>query len=322
MAKDKSPLQRDWLVFITSLPIDDASARMQILRTLESLGCSVLREGVYLLPDTADAQQSLTRLAEHVTRLNGSAYVLHATAPDARQDGTLRALFDRSAKYEDLIRNVAGLSGAIGISDSGTLARALAKHRQEFESVRTLDIFPSPALTRAEEAIREAEHKIRRLMFPEPTSAPHGSQPVERYLKRKWATQKPLWADRLASAWLIRRFIDPEATLIWLDAAQTCPKDAVGFGFDGAPFRNTNDRVTFEELLHRFDHDKNTALLRLGALVHYLDAGGPDVAEAAGVESLLKGAIRRSSNESQLFLESEKTFDLLYESYVNPLTRA
>lgn len=322
MAKDKSPQQRDWLVFITSLPIDDASARMRILRTLESLGCSVLREGVYLLPETSDAQQSLTRLADHVTRLNGSAYVLRAAAPDARQDGMLRALFDRSAKYEELIRNVAGLSGAIGISDSGTLARALAKHRQEFDSVRTLDIFPSQARTRAEDAISEAEHKIRSLMFPESSRPPYVSQPGKRYLNREWATRKPLWADRLASAWLIRRFIDPEARLIWLDATQQCPKDAVGFAFEGAPFSNSKGRVTFEELLHRFDHDKNSALLRLGALVHYLDAGGPSVAEAAGVESLLNGAIRRSSNESELFLESEKTFDLLYESYVNPVTRS
>ena len=158
-------------------------------------------------------------------------------------------------------------------------------------------------------------------MFPESPRPTQISLPGERYLNREWATRKPLWADRLASAWLIRRFIDPEATLIWLDSTQPCPKNAVGFAFDGAPFSNAKGRVTFEELLHRFDHDKNTALLRLGALIHYLDAGGPSVAEAAGVESLLKGAIRRSSNERELFQESEKTFDLLYESYVNPVTR-
>ena len=321
MAKDRSHKQGDWVVFITNLPVDDASARMRILRTLESLGCAVLREGVYVLPVSTDGIQGLTRLAEHVARLNGSAYVLYSSATDSKQDDALRTLFDRSARYEEMIRSVTGLSGAIGISDSGTLARALARHRREFDSVRALDIFPSHARDRAEDAIKEAESRIRRLMFPESGRPESNANRAQRYLMREWATRKPLWADRLASAWLIRRFIDPEATLIWLEATQPCPQTAVGFAFDGAPFRNTRDRVTFEELLHRFDLEKNSALLKLGALVHYLDAGGPDVPEAAGVESLLKGAIRRSKNEAELFLESEKTFDLLYESYVNPVTR-
>lgn len=321
MAKEKSSQQADWLVFITNLPTDDPSARMRILRTLESLGCSVVREGVYIFPLAAESLQSLTRLAEHVVRLNGTALVLHASASDPIQEESLRALFDRSSRYEELIRNVAGLSGAIGLSDPGTIARAIAKHRQEFESVSAVDKFPSQSRDRAEMAIKDAEVRIGRILFSDSAQPSHGSRPSERYLNREWATRKPLWADRLASAWLIRRFIDPEATLVWLGATDPCPRNAVGFAFDGAPFRNTKGKVTFEELLHRFDLDKNAALVRLGTLVHYLDVGGPAVAEAAGVESLLKGAIRRSTSEGELFMESEKTFDLLYESYVNPVTR-
>jgi hypothetical protein len=74
--------------------------------------------------------------------------------------------------------------------------------------------------------------------------------------------------------------------------------------------------VTFEELLTGFGLDGNATLVKIGGLVHYLDTGGTPVAEAAGVETLLQGARRRSTNDDELFRESEKTFDLLYEAYV------
>jgi hypothetical protein len=153
-------------------------------------------------------------------------------------------------------------------------------------------------------------------MFPETTKSGRAPLSGRDYLNRVWATRKPLWADRLASAWLIRRFIDPEATLIWLDKNQECPSDAVAFGYEGASFSNIRDKVTFQELLRSFSLDKNETLTRIGVLVHSLDTGGAPVAEAAGVETLLQGARRRSSSEEELFAESEKTFDLLYEAYL------
>lgn len=320
MAKDKDNSHRDtlWLVFVTSLPVDDPAARMRVLRTLESLGCAVLREGVFLLPDSADARQSLSRLAEHVTRLNGTAHVLATKAIDEAQAETFRSFFDRTAKYDELIRNVGSISAAFGISDPGSISRVLAKHRREFDAISSLDFFPSPSRDRASRSIQETEEKIRGLMFPDVPKQAKLTQSGKFYFRRIWATKKPLWADRLASAWLIRRFIDPEATVVWLEKNQTCPAAAVGFGFDGAAFFNSKSRVTFEELIASFDLERNSTLVRLGSLVHYLDAGGTPVPEAAGVESLLQGAVRRSSNEDELFAETEKTFDLLYEAYFEP----
>lgn len=320
MAKRSDNLPRDahWLVFVANLPIDDPAARMRLLRTLESLGCAVLREGVYLLPDSIDNRQSLARMVEHVARLNGSAHVLAATALDELQGEAFRGFFDRTAKYEELIQNVKSISAAYGISDPGSISRVLAKHRRDFDAITTLDFFPSEAKNRAAKAIREADEQIRSLMFPDVQQAAKLTQSGRHYLRRIWATRKPLWADRLASAWLIRRFIDPEATVIWLEKSQACPSAAIGFGFDGAHFFNSKSRVTFEELVSSFDLHRNATLMRLGALVHFLDAGGTPVPEAAGVETLLQGALRRSSNDDELFAETEKTFDLLYDAYFEP----
>jgi hypothetical protein len=316
VAREKEAQQENgWLAFVASLSVEDPASRMRVLRTLESLGCAVLREGVYLLPNTPENRQSLVRLSEHVIRLNGTGHTLSVQALDEAQARQFRGYFDRSAKYEQLGKTVESLEAGFGISDPGSIARVLAKQRREFEAISALDFFPSPSRERAAAALQKAESKVNALMFPDARGESRPSSAAREYFKRIWATRKPLWADRLASAWLIRRFIDPEATMVWLEQNQDCPATAVSFGFEGAAFSNTRSLVTFEELLARFGLNKNATLARLGALVHYLDAGGTPVAEAAGVETLLQGARRRSTSDDELFAQTEKTFDLLYEAY-------
>ncbi len=305
-----------WLVYVASLPTDDPAARMRVLRTLESLGCAVLREGVYLLPDHPATRNGLTRLSDYVARISGSSHLLSVTASDPAQAGAFRALFDRSGKYRELVKAIEGLRSGFGISEPSAIARVLNKQRRDFDAISALDFFPSKARERAAAVLGETEAEVRKLMFPDARKADREAQSARHYLKRVWATRKPLWADRLASAWLIRRFIDPEARMLWLDKGQDCPSTAVGFAYEGAAFSNTRNRVTFEELLAEFGLDKNATLARIGALVHFLVAGGAPVAEAAGVETLLQGARRRSNTDDELFSETEKTFDLLYEAYL------
>jgi hypothetical protein len=316
VARDKEGASNSqWLVFVASLPIDDPAVRMRVLRTLESLGCAMLREGVYLLPDNPAARQGLTRLSEYVGRISGSTHVLCVTA-DPAQAYVFRALFDRSAKYEELVKTVDGLRSAFGISDPSAIARVLNKQRRDFDTISALDFFPSVARERAAKALVETEAEVRKLMFPDSPRTGRAAEPGASYFKRTWVTRRPLWADRLASAWLIRRFIDPEAKIVWLEKNQECPSSAVGFAYEGASFCNSRNKVTFEELLTGFGLEGNATLAKIGSLVHYLDAGGTPVAEAAGVETLLQGARRRSNTDDELFRESEKTFDLLYEAYV------
>jgi hypothetical protein len=242
--------------------------------------------------------------------------VLRVASADPEQERSFKALFDRAAKYDELIKIIEGLRSGFGISEPSAIARVLNKQRREFESISALDFFDSPLKEKAARALRETEAEVRKRMFPDaPKSGGRLTQTGRYYFKRTWASRKPLLADRLGSGWLIRRFIDPEATLMWLDKTQACPSTAVGFGFEGATFFNSRDKVTFQELLTRFGLDDNATLARIGALLHYLDAGGAPVAEAAGVETLLQGARRRCNSDEELFTESEKTFDLLYEAY-------
>lgn len=305
-----------WLAYVTTLPTEDPAARMLVLRTLESLGCAVIREGVFLLPDTPTARQGLTSLCDHIARIKGSAYMLSVNSLDESQTRQFLGFFDRTDKYNDLIKTVEGLKAGFGISDPVSIMRLLNKRKREYEIISTLDFFPSESKERAASALSDAEQAVHALIFPEAQKT-SGTVDTTRkqYFRRVWATRKPLWADQLASAWLVRRFIDPEATLVWLDKNQECPARAVGFAFAGATFCNSKDKVTFEEILASFKLDQNTGLARIGTLIHALNAGETKVAEAAGVQTLLLGAVRRTRSEDQLLAETEMTFDLLYEAY-------
>jgi len=249
-------------------------------------------------------------------RIGGSAHVLLVAAVSEPQHHAFRLLFDRSARYEALIKTVESLRVGFGHSDPSAISRVVHKQRREFESIAALDFFPSEARRRAEEALAKADAEVRKLLFP--AQSQPALAPGEALLGRTWVTRKPLWADRLACSWLIRRFVDPEATLTWLEKTQPLPGDCIAFGFEGAHFANSETRVTYEEMVAKLDLAKNPALAKIGSIVHFLEIRGTPVAEAAGVQTLLQGAMRRSTSEAELLAEAEKTFDLLYEAYYQP----
>lgn len=307
-----------WLVTVAQMPAEDPAARMRVLRTLEALGAAVLREGVYVLPDTPANRQSLEALADYIGKGAGSAHVLRVAAVSSAQHDAFKRLFDRTARYENLVKNVESLRVGFGHSDPSAISYVLLKQRREFETISMLDFFPTPAKARAQQAIADADQAIKKLFFSQTQT---NIEPGEELRGRTWVTRKPLWADRLASAWLVRRFVDPEGRLLWLEKTQAPPQGAIGFGFDGAHFTNSETRVTYEEILAQLKLAGNPALARIGEIVHFLEARGTPVPEAAGVQSLLQGAQRRAQDDDELLAEAGKTFDLLYEAYFEPPRR-
>jgi len=196
--------------------------------------------------------------------------------------------------------------------------KALKNLRRDFEVLAGIDFFPGAARTQVQAALIELENAAMARYSPgEPHAAPGEIVRLDpaRYRGRTWATRRHLWVDRIASAWLIRRFIDPEARFLWLEKPQDCPVDALGFDFDGATFTHVGEKVTFEVLLASLGPENNGALRKLAALVHFLDAGGIPLTEAAGVETVLAGARGRSADDDELLAEAARVFDLLYTAY-------
>ncbi len=135
------------------------------------------------------------------------------------------------------------------------------------------------------------------------------------YQGRVWATRRRLWVDRVASAWLIRRFIDRQARFRWLASPADCPRRALGFDFDGAAFTHVGERITFEVLMASFGLEADAALTRLAAMVRALDVGGEPVPEARGFEAVLAGARERCPNDDTLLEAMSTVLDSLYAHF-------
>jgi hypothetical protein len=317
-----APKMTQWLALVATLPIDEPTGRMKVLRTLETLGCAILRDGVFLLPETPANRSGFERLALSIRSINGASHLLSFASADAAQDAEFRALFDRSKQYQEIAKILEGVAAGFGISDAAAIGRVVSKQRDDLNAIHAIDFFGSPTLERARTLLAQTERKVSTLLFPsEPTSAPRESK-RSAFFRKTWVTRRPLLADRLASAWLIRRFIDAEATLSFVDKSDAPAPSAVTFGFAGAQFGNTQTHVTFEELVAFFKLNRDAALVRIGTLVKGLESGDRVVPESASVDTMIEGARRRATSDEQLFAECEKILDMLYDNYFTPAAAA
>lgn len=303
-----------WILLILSLPTGNATARMRAWRSIKTLGAASLRDGVYLLPARPDHVDKLEGIARDVRQAGGVAHVLPTDDPEA--DG-FSALFDRSEEYEALFSAVAELRSRLSPDSAMDVMKESRRLRKRFTTLSQIDFFPGAALAHADNALRELETDASRILSPDeplPASNPIPVLKREDYQGRVWATRSRPWVDRLASAWLIARFIDPAARFLWLASPNDCPDDALGFDFDGAAFTHVAEKVTFETLLASFDLSQ-PALHRIGEMVHYLDVGGHQPPEASGVECVLMGLRETYGDDGQLLLAANMVFDSLYSTY-------
>ena len=308
----------EWLAFVVSLPTANATLRMRVWRAMKGLGCAALRDGVYLLPGGRGLQQALRMHAEEIRQGGGSAYLLNVAGLSTEEQADFQSLFDRGEEYRELMARIGKLQAEFAALDANAWRRQLKLLRRDLETLAAQDYFPGGWKTEAEAMLAEAEAVfLARLTPGEPQSGQGGIALCDKadYQCRLWATRRHLWVDRMASAWLIRRFIDPAARFLWLEKPESCPAEALGFDFDGAAFTHVGKRVTFEVLLAAFALESDPALARLGALVHSLDVGGMQVAEAAGVEMVLAGARHNFSDDDALLAEVSRTFDYLYAAF-------
>jgi hypothetical protein len=307
-----------WLLLIVSLPSDSATARMRIWRALKSLGCGALRDGAYLLPDRQAEQHQLAELAAETIREGGSAWLLTVQARSPGEGEAFRSLFDRSSAWNEFVTALSASHRLLAGQSPQAINRSVRKIRREYETACAIDYFPNEAGAAAEAAWMEFINTAESLLSPgEPhaVAADIARRDPGQYQGRTWATRRRLWVDRVASAWLIRRFIDRQARFLWLETAGDCPPDALGFDFDQAAFTHVGDRVTFEVLLASFALEQDQGLMRLGAMVRALDVGGGFVPEAAGFEAVLAGARERAHDDDQLLDTMSVVLDAMHAHF-------
>lgn len=311
-------ITKNFIALVLSLPSKNKTVRMRIWRALHSIGCGVLRDGVYLLPAGAAQASDFVDLESDVKTAGGFAMTVELNLKTSAQFERVRKLFDRTSEYTFLVTQINAAKKSLarlGQPRADTLVQRL---RRSFQEIVKIDFYPGQANLQAKEALAGLENAAQRLFS---TEEPHKAKgrirrlnPVM-YQGRIWATRKNPWIDRLASAWLIKRFIDRKARFKWFDKPKGLSKGALGFDFDGADFTHIGNRVTFEVLLSSFGLDSDPALNRLAAIVHYLDVGGIPVDDAKGLETILNGARQKARSDDELVAAAARVFDHVYSAY-------
>jgi hypothetical protein len=305
---------KKWLALILGLPTANATERMRAWRALKASGAAVLRDGAYLLPDTNVCREALASVERDILSINGTAYILPVVDPQGER---FVELFDRSGEYSKLRVEIEECRGHLNPENALATTKQIRKLRKTYDQLTNIDYFPGKPKQQIDSALQELETAVSRaLSADEPHSRDQLITALNRgdYQGRVWATRKRPWVDRLACAWLIRRFIDPQAQILWLNSPTDCPADALGFDFDEATFSHVGTRVTFETLQASFELQA-PGLNRIATLVHYLDIGGIQPVEAAGIERLLAGLRETISHDDHLLAAASAIFDGLLAGF-------
>ncbi len=304
----------EWLLLVTSLPTENATVRMRAWRTLKSSGAAVLRDGVYLMPALSLCRETLEAVASDVVGGGGTALLLPTEEPS---DTDFRALFSRASEYGAVLAEIRKLRDAVLPANAAETSKQMRKLRKLLAGISSTDFFRDESALQCEAAMQELEQAAAQAASPDEPRANAGAVQklsIAQYQGQIWATRRRPWIDRLASAWLIRRFIDQQAQIIWLDSPEQCPDNALGFDFDGARFSHVGPRVTFEVLVASFSLE-DRAMSRLGALVHFLDVGGIQTPEALGIETVLAGLRESILDDNALLAAASAVFDGVLTSF-------
>ena len=306
-------MNSSFLLLIVSLPPSPSSLRVRVWRRLRALGAVALKRTVYLLPDTPDNYEQFQWLGQEIQRERGETILLRVDQVENMSRADLVRLFQeaRDPEYRQLAARYRKLMQALERKSAGArVDRDLVQLQKEFDKVRELDFFDAPA--RAEvERLREVID-MRKRPAEEPTRPDRPRLDLRALRGRQWVTRPRPQVDRLASAWLIKRFIDPEATFLFA-APTEFPPDAIPFDTPGAEFSHHGNDCTFETLLKRAGL-RDRRLTHLAEIVHEADLrdGKFPRDEARGIDLAIRGFLAANSDDHDVLTHGLALFEGLY----------
>jgi hypothetical protein len=307
-----------WLMLIHQIPPKPAYLRVKVGRRLARIGAVALKNTVYVLPRSEGAQEDLQWVLREVTAASGEATLLDAHLVDGLSDVEVEALFRnaRDADYAEVAQEARALEQRIADAEvddelKQKAGAELARLERRIEEISTIDYFGAGG--------RESAHALvvalRARITPKTTPPPAPEQSMrDQYQRRTWVTRTGVHIDRIASAWLIRRFIDSEATFKFVPA-KGCTPEAGELRFDmfEAEFSHEGDLCTFEVLCARFDV-KEPGIAAVAELIHDIDVkdGKFNRPETAGLAAQIAGlALLHREDEARLSRGAELFDELL-----------
>ena len=302
-----------WLMLLHNIPPKPAYFRVKIWRRLQGLGAVAVKNAAYVLPRNEQTLEDLSWVCRAIEEGGGEAVLCEARFIDGMDDAGLRGLFDtaRNADYAAIAEEARALADAGAEDEAETGLRRL---RRRFDQVAAIDFFQADGRAAAESALAGLEGRMkRRQAKPDLSPSKAGDRPTGRV----WVTRAGVFVDRIASAWLIRRFVDPKARFKFVAERSYLPNpDELRFDMYDAEFTHQGDRCTFEVLGQRFAA-KDAALAQLAEIVHDIDLkdGKFQRAEAGGLAQMMTGICAATSDDEERLKRGGELCETLYRSF-------
>ena len=302
-----------WYLLVHQVPPDPIYLRARVRNRLDGAGAIALKNSVYVLPRREHALENFQGIAEEVVAGGGEAWVCEAAFVAGGVDAELVDRFNaaRNGDFEEFSRRLREHRwSADRPGDDRTAASGLARLRRRFSEIAKIDFFGAPGRADAERLLRDAE------------TAPASGRGARagraaRPAGRTGVTRRGVQVDRIASAWLIRRFVDPQARFRFADPkGEDAAPGEIRFDMVGGDFTHEDDRCTFETLVRRFALP-GAALAAVAEIVHDVDLkdGKFGRAEAAGIEQLVRGIVAANADDPARLDRGFALFDDLHRSF-------
>jgi len=318
------PTEARWLLLIHQIPPKPNYLRVKVWRRLQRLGAVAVKNSVYVLPRSEQAQEDFQWVAREIVEGGGDASICEARFVEGLSDGQVEAMFHaaRDADYAQVAEAARRLLKGIGSgSRNGGEKRAsgeaeLTRLKRRTTEVSSIDFLGAPGRRAVVKLLIDLEARLRAAKREKRIPAASGTT-RKRTRGRTWVTRKGIHVDRMASAWLIKRFIDPEARFKFVPSKGYRPLSGeVRFDMFEAEFTHEGDRCTFEVLIEKFQPD-NEALRPVAQIIHDIDLkdskfGRPEV---PGIDRLVAGIAIAHREDEERLARGSAVFEDLYEYF-------
>lgn len=320
-APNAAGVRARWLLLVHQIPPKPDYFRVKVRRRLGRLGAVALKSTVYVLPRTEGSLEDFQWLRREIADEGGEAIVCEAQLVEGISDAELESIFrrDRDADYAAISTDALAVLAHTGkrrltVAERAEIESAIARLRRRLHETVDLDFFNANGRSAAEAAISSLSHRLSAVG----TARKSPQRRADRVSAGSvWVTRRDVFVDRIASAWLIRTFIDPRAQLKFVATGYHPVPGELRFDMFEAEYTHAGDRCTFETLVERFGLEGDSALRSIAGIVHDIDVkdskfGRP---EAFGVEQILAGIARSTPDDAERVAKGAALFSSLYESF-------
>jgi hypothetical protein len=295
-----------WLLLLYSLPTNRNTERVAVWRRLKKMGAVQIKTSTYLLPDDPAQYEQFQWLAKQIRDYGGDSTLVRAQEIEGLTKEKVVSLFNaaRDREYAALRKALQSFIARRRKSDAEFAAAQLERFTRQFRELRQIDFFDSARGHELAMLLRRAEGPKH--------SAKLQTLDAKQYCGKTWLTRPRPEIDRVGSAWLISKFIDPKAKFVFAPTAQAIP-EAIPFDMLDAEFSHHGNCCTFETLTKRFAiSDK--AVAKIGEMIHDADLDDAKFqrVECVGIDRVLKGWAKEGLPDEQILRRGFECFDALY----------